>query len=542
MKKNRKDKNNANWAWVGKYVAEYAAPPDVYSLCLTCTTWHTQQEGEKKLIATAMLRSSLLSSLSRVLKGHGLSPEVFSFVSMGDGMSGRVPVLLSGSTMVQTVLGEDYYYLRRPRKCVDLFDPSKLSALLKGSQEGLQVAQYTDIDIFVAPAAASTVRTHLVSQGMMLNGLSDSCACGYGDVPIHGNLRSDIHHVEAWGNTEENARLFIQREIEDAEDNDFYGENDFWGWNSDEQRKMTSEEIEEHMPAYMEEFIAEANQFGGEINEFFMSQYESTPPTSQIPYIRKSKDHEIRVLPQANGDKGDLPFNYRTYAKQVDLVVGETGCVDARSLLESSDLSICTASWDGTIFRIPQPHLTFNRKAVLDPARLKVMQKYMEVVLAADSVYQAQAVLNDRYTRLNRVLAVYDPTKTDKSTKAQYAEPHGIAVRFLAKSIMQLPCVKLPDPAIAIPLDGQAEEQAERGDGELSLIKYAKFIGKLFKRIQKYTDRGINVVNAPAHLISFAGRFDYFTGGGPFIYEGCWWDHMRDAFKERATEISLRLE
>jgi hypothetical protein len=50
------------------------------------------------------------------------------------------------------------------------------------------------------------------------------------------------------------------------------------------------------------------------------------------------------VLPLESGEKGPLPFNYECDGDVIDLVVGETGCTEARSLLESSDLSICAVS------------------------------------------------------------------------------------------------------------------------------------------------------------------------------------------------------
>ena len=53
------------------------------------------------------------------------------------------------------------------------------------------------------------------------------------------------------------------------------------------------------------------------------------------------------------------------------------GIITAHDLLDSFDLTICKASFDGTTFKIPEPHLLFNRKSTMEPCRRLFLQSYM---------------------------------------------------------------------------------------------------------------------------------------------------------------------
>merc|ERR1712167_284084 len=67
--------------------------------------------------------------------------------------------------------------------------------------------------------------------------------------------------------------------------------------------------------------------------------------------------------------------------KIIDLVVAERGVADARDLLAQFDLDICKASFDGRVFRIPDPHRSFRSETRMDPRRLELMSAFADKLL-----------------------------------------------------------------------------------------------------------------------------------------------------------------
>jgi hypothetical protein len=83
-----------------------------------------------------------------------------------------------------------------------------------------------------------------------------------------------------------------------------------------------------------------------------------------------------------------LPAHCRwPYCACLDLVVGYN-CAMATDVLKFFDITICTASFDGTTFRIPSPHLTFTRRTHIEPARAELMHAFCDA--AADPLILAQ--------------------------------------------------------------------------------------------------------------------------------------------------------
>jgi hypothetical protein len=82
--------------------------------------------------------------------------------------------------------------------------------------------------------------------------------------------------VESWGSVEEDVPDCINQIIERAWDD---GEGAY-GYTQEgdglQERKLAEEEIKQRMPAYKVQFIEQAERFGAEINEYFMSTYHET--------------------------------------------------------------------------------------------------------------------------------------------------------------------------------------------------------------------------------------------------------------------------
>ncbi len=100
--------SDENW----KTISAFAAPPDVYSLSLSSVHFFREATGtaasseDKKVLATQLLRSSLLSSLGRVLEKSNSGITLEAVLKMGDLPEGSA--LIAGSTIVAACLGKDW--------------------------------------------------------------------------------------------------------------------------------------------------------------------------------------------------------------------------------------------------------------------------------------------------------------------------------------------------------------------------------------------------------------------------------------------------
>lgn len=165
------------------------------------------------------------------------------------------------------------------------------------------------------PAAAAAVRSSLMASGYILSGFPD-------DYDDNGNgstaplLESRVHHVECY--SPRNSNTFR----DDVIDQD------------------------------------EALRFGAWVDDYASAGVPMHPLA-----FTNTPQHKIKCLPDQ-----ELLFNFKfKSSKSLDVIVGEVGCEDARELLESFDIIICKCSFDGRVFRIPNPHLTFNGQTVRNP-------------------------------------------------------------------------------------------------------------------------------------------------------------------------------
>ena len=82
-------------------LAAFAAPVDVYQLCLTCSFFHKTKSGADTVLATQLLGTSLRIGLSALLAKRGLSTQLFDGFEQGR-------FYLAGSIILQAVFGEEW--------------------------------------------------------------------------------------------------------------------------------------------------------------------------------------------------------------------------------------------------------------------------------------------------------------------------------------------------------------------------------------------------------------------------------------------------
>lgn len=172
----------------------------------------------------------------------------------------------------------------------------------------------------------------------------------------------------------------------------------------------------------------------------------------------------------------------------LDLVVHSPDCKTVAPSMRIFDLTICVTSWDGNSFYVPEPHLTFNRKTRTEPVPRDLMRDYLKYCTVVDANVEAQPSYHPLH--LHRCL--------------EFA----VGMLSLERSFrLFLPPFE-PDQAeeVLFPSFPTLEECIE-------------LLDRLFTRLGKYSERGIDVIDAPlgATEIGWLGR-DYLP----------WYDRAHD--------------
>ena len=273
-----------------------------------------------------------------------------------------------------------------------------------------EVWKGSDIDIFCTAAAARAVRSKLVQNGFTLARMHQNYSDS-GNGMLAFSLESQVHHVEGWATTPADGETPDKLE----------------GWSED--------------PRPFD--FAESCKYGRKASSYFYGSLNEMLPFD----CRKSADHLIAALP---GEP--LSYNYQLIDR-LDLVVAQSPCEDARELLSSFDIVICSAYYDGDTFHIPHPHMAFTKQSPLEPKRLAMMKEFAlrwPIMGAEDGSPDLEDILEDPwFESIERSLieaGVKDRKCINKS------EPCNFAGRF-----------------------------------------YWNFFAKLFLRQKKYTARGIKL-------------------------------------------------
>jgi hypothetical protein len=219
----------------------------------------------------------------------------------------------------------------------NLISPNGPGAVVSGStmvQVVLgEVWKASDIDIFCTAATARAVRSKLVGNGFTLARMhNDYSDAGSGMLAF--SLESKVHHVEGWATTPADGEIPDQLE----------------GW------------AEAPKPF---EFTT-ACRYGKTASSYFYGTLNALAPFN----CRESADQVIAALPGK-----PLSYNYQL-KDRLDLVVAESSCNDARELLQSFDIVLCAAYYDGNAFHIPSPHMAFKKQSPLEPKRLAMMTAF----------------------------------------------------------------------------------------------------------------------------------------------------------------------
>ena len=172
--------------------------------------------------------------------------------------------------------------------------------------------------------------------------------------------------------------------------------------------------------------------------------------------------------------EGDLSYDRRLdEEKIIDLVVAESSAADARDLLAQFDLDICKASFDGRVFRIPDPHRSFRSETRIDPRRLELMSAFADKLLekppsTADgsppNIYESEETWD-------AICHVFDTTR-EGQPKWQ----------------------------------GGFEEEFWNSDEDRMPRMHHNWFARLFLRQEKYKSRGIRLLDVPPNFATVEQR------------------------------------
>ncbi len=343
-------------------LAGFLRPPQTYELCLTAKAFHVKENGVPR--ATRALRVSLERSLARVLKARGVPAEAVDFKALVDA-EGRPGALISGSTMVQCVLGTVWYGDE---------DRAAPRALEYWGDE--PDAYKIDVDVFATVASAPAVRSKLCGSGLTLSTLDndggDYWAKDNGNGMTGKSLECRVHHTEGYALTPEDGYLFDE-------------------WDSeDEAFSLAQATAWARGPGPCEPTRVAANR-----PSVFEGRYACDDQDWDAP--------EYRIRAAADTDAFSYDFRLES-EKLVDLVVAKSDVADARDLLASFDLDICKTSWDGRVFRIEDPHRAFRSETLLDPRRLELMRAFADKLLEKDPKENDTYLPLDTWDTIRQVL------------------------------------------------------------------------------------------------------------------------------------------
>ena len=174
---------------------------------------------------------------------------------------------------------------------------------------------------------------------------------------------------------------------------------------------------------------------------------------------------------------GDLPFDFNGDGS-IDLIVARIKATGSKKevtpfdLLEDFDLTICKASFDGKTFRIPEPHRAFSAQSTMEPNRRAIVESYVKHFKPP----------SERYMQPMAGSALASAT-----------------IKKVRKDVPSVPFYRQVDVAARLPdksgagLFGFFEvDSAKHGPP----IQFHNWTCKLIKRLRKYQQRGIEVVDA----------------------------------------------
>ena len=169
---------------------------------------------------------------------------------------------------------------------------------------------------------------------------------------------------------------------------------------------------------------------------------------------------------------GDFMYDYNLRdEKFVQLIIGTQQVKDARRLRNTFDLEICKCGFNGRGFIIPAPADTFAGRTIITPARHDIMKQFVQ---SRVKVLNARAPKEDKYD-LSDILK----GMSKKSWKGVGLGPY----------------------------------EEDKDFSHKDWVEFSRryiFCQRLFERLKKYRERGLEITNAPPKALDLAEEFPSF--------------------------------
>jgi hypothetical protein len=209
------------------------------------------------------------------------------------------------------------------------------------------------------------------------------------------------------------------------------------------------------------------------------------------------------IMSSQVNEPGPLPYDYRLDQQSsfIQLIVGNQASTDARDLLSSFDLNICKAHFDGTYFRIPSPHKTFESQTSCIGARKAVVEAWLQTEF---NVGEAAAQTGDGTYNIGDVIrgmppAVWKRIGMDPYDQAIYDKELLQSERWCKTNMWD----GLAHRDLTL-LNTKPPPETMRWE------TYYACVQRLIERLQKYSRRGVQILDAPVDAIDY--KIHYMEG------------------------------
>jgi hypothetical protein len=435
---------------VGEFerIARFSSGIDMYNLALTAKhpffseyfvdrgQEPPQQRGSA--LATRLLRIAIEATMTRLICGVGGT-------SWTHANENRVRLHDEPGRWVSARL--DMHKLHTIMAAADEIAPNQV--IISGSLvvQAVLGAGWagSDIDIFCTSQVAPYVRAALVNvAGFGFTGFKEG---RYEVLEAARRHEGQIEHVESW----------VVMPDEGSE---------FWGEDTPEARAAQEEDNEPALLPPCRELCVD---------------YGRRARMRSGSYILFNAEigHDMTTVPEDN----PLPYNrdfwtWPGFCEVADLIVGNAKSVDPREILDSFDINICKAYYNGSTFHIEDPHLSFNMRSRINHPRAALITHYLDWAASENFTGGPKGSGGISYADGN----------------------HGAGSHYEGRNMGGFvpPVQMMVDAGVS---ETYFDRNREREGTGSQHQYYHTFIKRMVDRIQKYAGRGIKYENAPPRAL-----------------------------------------
>ena len=475
------------------WVAEFSCGTDMYNLCLTAKhPYFTQRYFERQAIeddgrdgkegkddgkrggvgttprtfASALIHRAMRSWLDYILKTSFTKPRLVDDIiprSLRGVPGGQAPaVVIAGSMVLQAAIG---------RRWAD-----------------------SDVDVFCTWSAAPAIRRSLVQQCDFICTGNTVASTSHGGKEDYGDFSRCLQQGSGSVTNIDHLETYITRPKDKETEEEFLRKTDKYDLTTMEGKRGFLRGESWYCRTYS---FARACLMG--------DWAVNTPATGY-------NSHKMKVgHPGGVGGEGGFPLakdaERENCRGKLELIIAKENIDTPLAIVSSFDIIACKTSFDGTTFRIPNPHETFAGGSRIEETRHNLLSKLAvaEAVLKTTDfkrLWVNESVIVEYMTELG---APWGDIGFPPYSQEQEAK-----LKELARGTVDGPLPRWMDPAV---------KAREATDEELvtdfySDATYFKLLQRLVVRLQRYHNRGLTIIDPPPGIMYYQTKFHNHRDGG----------------------------